>query len=185
MISGASGAGKSIFLRAIVDLDENEGEVFLGDIERNQIPAHQWRTLVGFVPAQTGWWADRVGDHFEQTSLAQASSLDELLTGAGMGKEVLDWQVSRLSSGEMQRLGLVRALALEPKALLLDEPTSALDAKTTKLVELLIKQQLSNGVAIIMISHDDVQVKRLANRAYILENGELKKQKLARKRKND
>ncbi len=184
MISGESGAGKSIFLRAIIDLDENAGEVFLDDIERNQIPAHEWRTLVGFVPAQTGWWADRVGEHFEQTSSTQDSGVNELLLTLGFTPEVLNWQVSRLSSGEMQRLGLARALILKPKALLLDEPTSALDAKNTKLVEALIKQQLSNGVAIIMISHDDAQVKRLANRAYVLENGELKKQKLSKGRKN-
>ncbi len=184
MISGASGAGKSIFLRAIVDLDVNEGEVFLDDIERNIIPAHEWRTLVGFVPAQTGWWADRVGEHFEQTSSTQDNRLNELLLTLGFTPEVLDWQVSRLSSGEMQRLGLARALILKPKVLLLDEPTSALDKKTTKLVETIIKQQLKTGVAIIMVSHDDGQVKRLANRAYILENGELKEQEFKGRRKH-
>ncbi|MCF6343722.1 MAG: ATP-binding cassette domain-containing protein [Devosiaceae bacterium] len=179
MISGASGAGKSLFLRAIVDLDVNEGEVFFDDIERNVIAAHIWRSMIAFVPAQTGWWADRVGDHFEQTSL-----LDDLLLKVGLPLEVFDWQISRLSSGEMQRLGLVRALALKPKFLLLDEPTSALDKKTTKLVEELIKEQLDLGVGIIMISHDDEQVKRLANRSFILENGELKPQQIKRRRKN-
>ncbi len=162
-------------MRAIVDLDVNEGEVFFGDIERNVIAAHIWRSMVAFVPAQTGWWADRVGDHFEQTNL-----LDDLLLKVGLPLEVFDWQVSRLSSGEMQRLGFVRALALKPKFLLLDEPTSALDKKTTKLVEELIKEQLDLGVGIIMISHDDEQVKRLANRSFILEHGELKQQKPSR-----
>ncbi len=175
MISGSSGAGKSLFLRAIVDLDVNEGEVFFGDIERNVIAAHIWRSLVAFVPAQTGWWADKVGDHFEQSEL-----VDEILLKVGLPLEVFDWQVSRLSSGEMQRLGLVRALALKPKFLLLDEPTSALDKKTTNMIEVLIKEQLDNGVGIIMISHDDEQVKRLANRSFILENGELKPQKSSR-----
>ncbi len=179
MISGASGTGKSLFLRAIVDLDENEGEVFLDDIERNKTPAHIWRTLVAFVPAQTGWWADIVGEHFEHTDM-----LNDLLLALGLPLDALNWQVSRLSSGEMQRLGLVRALCLKPKVLLLDEPTSALDVKATKLVETLIKEQLNSGVTIIMISHDEAQVKRLSKRAYILQNGELKLQKSIKRQKN-
>ncbi len=173
IICGASGVGKSIFLRAIVDLDENEGEVSLGEISRNNIAAHKWRKIVAYVPAQSGWWADIVGEHFTINN-----DLYNLLAELGFAQDVLDWQVARLSSGEMQRLGLARALCNKPKALLLDEPTSALDKKTTKIVEELIKKQLKNNLPIIMISHDEEQIKRLANRAYLLEGGKLKEQSI-------
>lgn len=63
-LMGPSGAGKSLFLRAIVDLDPGIGRVLVGDRARSDMPAGAWRRLVSLVPAESGWWADRVGDHF-------------------------------------------------------------------------------------------------------------------------
>ena len=67
---GASGTGKSLLLRAIVDLDPNTGDVTAGDQARNSMSARSWRRLVAYVPSESGWWSDRVGEHFssnEQT----------------------------------------------------------------------------------------------------------------------
>ena len=63
-LMGASGAGKSLLLRAIVDLDPSAGNVRVGDNVRSDMPGSEWRKLVALVPAESGWWADRVGDHF-------------------------------------------------------------------------------------------------------------------------
>ncbi len=156
-------------MRAIVDLDKSKGELLLDGVERQTMPAYEWRKLIALVPAETGWWGDIVGEHFEENY-----PLAELLTSLSLSKDVLEWQVRRLSSGERQRLGFVRALALKPKILLLDEPTAALDEKTTKQVESIIKQQAKSGVGIIIITHDEKQAKRLADKSYLLENGALK-----------
>ncbi len=67
-ISGPSGSGKSLLLRAIADLDPNQGEVLIDDQPRSLIPAPEWRRRVGLLPAETGWWADRVGAHFATTA---------------------------------------------------------------------------------------------------------------------
>ena len=63
-VQGPSGAGKTLLLRAIADLDPNEGLVCLEGRDRSTIPGPGWRRLVGYVPAEPGWWADTVGEHF-------------------------------------------------------------------------------------------------------------------------
>ena len=59
-ISGPSGAGKTLLLRAIADLDPNQGSVFLGQKNRDAFPAPEWRRRVGYLASESGWWADGV-----------------------------------------------------------------------------------------------------------------------------
>lgn len=158
-ISGPSGSGKSLLLRAIVDLDPNQGEVWLAGIARDAMPAPQWRRRVGYVPAEPGWWADTVGQHFEDWSAAQP-----LVTRLGLPGDVNAWPITRPSSGERLRLALVRALMNQPDVLLLDEPTSALDGMAIGLVEALVADQLAKGLAVLWVSHDPAQVTRVARR---------------------
>ena len=167
-ILGKSGCGKSIFLRAIADLDPNQGEVWLNGIKRSDIAAFEWRSKVMLVPAESGWWADVVGEHF-----ADESHTLPLLAALDLPPEILKWQVSRLSTGERQRLAIVRSLALKPDALLLDEPTAALDPEANALVEKLLKQQLVRGVCMILVTHDAKQAERLADRTYQMVDGKL------------
>ena len=124
-IMGKSGSGKSLFLRAVVDLDPNEGDIRLGDQHRNLMPADKWRRLVAMVPSESGWWSDKVSDHFQPGDDPAA------LLAAVRLPDALGWEVSRLSSGERHRLAIVRALCGAPRALLLDEPTAALDQAAT------------------------------------------------------
>jgi len=169
-IMGKSGSGKSLFLRAIADLDPNEGEISLNAKSRDAMPASEWRRMVGLVPAESGWWADSVGDHFDNMA-----GVAKMLAELDLPPEILSWQVARLSTGERQRLALIRALTLQPVALMLDEPTAALDRQATACVESLIQQQLAKGVSIILITHDEHQAARLADETYLLENGKLVK----------
>lgn len=164
-VMGPSGAGKSLFLRAVVDLDPNEGRVRLDGEDRDLMLAHRWRRRVAMVPAESGWWSERVADHFEPGCEAPG-----LLEALGL-PEALDWEVERLSSGERQRLALARALALRPAALLLDEPTAALDAAATARVEAVIGGELARGVPVLLVTHDRAQADRLASRRFTMEKG--------------
>jgi len=75
------------------------------------------------------------------------------------------WQVSRLSSGEKQRLALARILMNKPRVLLLDEPTASLDADNVITVEKLIeKYRCDTGAAVLWVSHDAQQATRVGNR---------------------
>ena len=75
-VQGPSGAGKTLLLRAIADLDPNEGQVCLNGRDRSTIAGPEWRRLVGYLPAEPGWWADTVGEHFDEWAAALASVKD-------------------------------------------------------------------------------------------------------------
>jgi len=169
-IAGPSGAGKSVFLRMIADLDPHVGTVRLDAASREAMPAPRWRRLVTYVAAESGWWADAVAAHFGAT----IEPARALLPAVNLAVEALDWPVARLSSGERQRLALVRALVQEPRALLLDEPTAALDPDATAAVEALLRRVLQRGTSIVLVSHDPRQADRLAARQFRMEAGQLK-----------
>ncbi|WFM70130.1 ATP-binding cassette domain-containing protein [Halomonas sp. CKK8] len=166
-LSGPSGSGKSRLLRAVADLEPHGGEVWLGDISQAALPAHVWRARVMLVPAESQWWADSVGEHMPQAAPADLEAL-------GFTSEVLAWQVSRLSSGEKQRLALLRAISREPMALLLDEPTANLDDATTRRVEAwLVASIRERGWPVLWVAHDPAQIQRVAERHWRIEGSEL------------
>ena len=164
-VLGPSGSGKSLLLRAVADLDPNEGAVRLDGEAREAMEADAWRRRVAFVPAESGWWADRVKEHF-------APGAEPLLAALGL-PDALDWEVSRLSTGERHRLALARALQIRPRALLLDEPTAALDAEATARVEALLAAR--GPAPLLLVTHDAAQADRLAARRYRMAGGRLER----------
>lgn len=169
-ITGQSGSGKSLFLRMIADLDPNEGEVWLNDRERASMPAPAWRKLVMYVPAESGWWADRVMDHFPAVARSAVAPLADRL---GLRADVLDAPVHQLSTGEKQRLSLVRALLPNPPVLLLDEPTGPLDEESGRRVEALLQERMADGTSILLVTHDRHQATLLGHQRYRMVAGHL------------
>ncbi|WP_027358156.1 ABC transporter ATP-binding protein [Desulforegula conservatrix] len=166
-IKGDSGSGKSIMLKAIVDIIPHDGDVFLGTTSMNMVSGPEWRKKVGLLPASSSWWEDRVRDHFifpEQTDFGIM----------GFENDILEWEIKRLSSGEKQRLSILRLLENRPEALLLDEPTANLDPGNTERVENIISDfSKSTGCPVIWVSHDTAQADRIASRLFIMNNGKL------------
>ena len=170
-IRGPSGAGKTLLLRAIADLDPNEGQVCLDGRDRSTIAGPEWRRLVGYVPAEPGWWADTVGEHFSGWTAALAVVRD-----LGFPKEANAWPITRLSTGERLRLALIRALMVRPKVLLLDEPTAALDPASVASVESLIATRVRAGLAALWVTHDTEQSKRIAHRLLAVSDGQVREE---------
>lgn len=167
-ISGASGSGKSRLLRALADLEAHQGNVFLNGCNQQQIPAHLWRLQVRLVPAESQWWSDKVADHFPENY----DPVD--FKALGLDQKSMNWQVSRLSSGEKQRLALLRALAFPLKVLLLDEPTANLDPDLTLQVESWLQQQIrQHQWPVIWVAHNVAQIQRVADRELVIRNGEV------------
>lgn len=161
-IEGPSGSGKTRILRAIADLDPVDAQLFVDGDERREMSASEWRKAVRYAAAEPGWWSDTPRDSFPNISFALARVV-RLLAAVGLDEEVLDRDVTHLSTGERQRIALVRALANEPKVLLLDEPTGALDIGSTALVEELLRFQLLAGRSVLIASHDQALIGRLAH----------------------
>lgn len=167
-LTGPSGAGKSLLLRAIADLIPHEGDTWLDDSPCSQMKPSLWRRQVGYLPAESHWWSERVGDHFSQP---HAEAFQRL----GFEVDVLNWQVSRLSTGERQRLAMLRLLANQPRALLLDEPTASLDPAGVIRVEAMLGDyQLQRQAPMLWVSHDAEQIKRVAQREFELQNGRVR-----------
>ena len=167
-IMGPSGSGKSLLLRQVADLDPGHGVALLDGRPRSGMRGHEWRRQVIYCQAEAGWWDDRVAPHF--TDRARALAIMERL---GLPADKLDALVHELSTGERQRLGLVRALAQEPRVLLLDEPTAALDQTATDRVEKELRRYLGSGAAVLMVTHSPAQAERMARRSWRMEQGRM------------
>jgi ABC-type iron transport system FetAB ATPase subunit len=166
-LTGPSGAGKSLLLRAIADLDPHQGDCAIDDKICSGMPAPQWRRQVGLLPAKTVWWFDTVGEHF-------ANREPRWLANLGFDTDVMHWTVSRLSTGEQQRLALLRLLQNQPQVLLLDEPTASLDAENTQRMEQLIAEYRSaQHCAIFWVTHAPQQATRVAQRHLVIKDNQL------------
>jgi phosphate transport system ATP-binding protein len=180
---GPSGCGKSTFIRCLNRMHElvpdarAEGTVLLDgdDIYARSADPVSIRRQVGMVfqrpnPFPTKSIADNIlsGPKFNRVKLS-SNDRDDLveatLRGAGLWDEVksrLSIPAGGLSGGQQQRLCIARALAIEPKVLLMDEPCSALDPQSTLKIEDLIRE-LKERLTIIIVTHNMQQARRVSD----------------------
>jgi ABC-type lipoprotein export system ATPase subunit len=134
------------------------------------MPAPQWRSQTSYVAAESGWWADRVIEHFSAYTRSEIAALAARL---GVGADLLDAPVAQLSTGEKQRLSLVRALLPNPPVLLLDEPTGPLDEDSVIQVEALLRERMAAGTSILLVTHNPAQAERLGVQRYRMLAGHM------------
>jgi len=172
-LTGISGVGKTQFLRAVADIIPHQGSLALDGVECNSIAPYEWRKQLSMLPAESRWWYDIVRQHFPEDYMQEFGF--KWLKVLGFPDDVMEWQISRLSTGEKQRLSLLRAMINQPRMLLLDEPTSSLDHyHTTELEKFLFQCRQQQQIGLIWISHDLEQLRRVSDRIYSLEKNELR-----------
>lgn len=174
-IAGPSGSGKSTLLRLLNRLAEpDSGRVAYRGRELSALDVLALRREVALVPQLPALLPGTAADNvcFGPGLVGREADVAAVLELAGLPTAFADRDADRLSTGEQQRLMLARALALEPRVLLLDEPTSALDERTRDHVEETLGQLRGRlGIALVLVTHDFVQAERLAERVVRLEDG--------------
>ena len=171
-IRGQSGIGKTQLFRAISDLIPSTGDVLLNGCRKDSVAPAMWRSNVTMLPTDSVWWYDDVMSHF--ASPQEKKFLKNMCSTLGLPEEIIHWQVNRLSTGEKQRLALIRSLQIKPSVLLLDEPTSALDGVNTQLVENVLSRLCRNEkLSLVWVSHDAEQLLRVSDRILMMDKTSL------------
>ena len=187
---GPSGCGKSTFLKCFIrmnDLVEGcriEGEFRVGNVDiYDKIDVNELRRNVGMVFQKPNPFPMSVYDNVaygpRTLGVHKRAELDEIveksLRGACMWddlKDRLGKSALGLSGGQQQRLCIARALAANPKILLMDEPTSALDPISTGKIEDLM-EELKKDITIVIVTHNMQQATRIADKTAFFLLGEL------------
>src|SRR3984957_13079615 len=184
-VLGRSGTGKSVLLRMIVGLETPDlGSVSILGQDIAGFSLDQLgvvRKKMGFLFQHAALYdsltvGENVGfplrHHRRDLSRAERSDrVNQLLAEVGL-ENALNKMPSDISGGMQKRVGLARALALEPEILLLDEPTAGLDPISSgEIDELVLKLQRERKMASIVVTHDMHSAKTIANRLAILDKG--------------
>lgn len=150
-----------MLLRALADLDPVSGQMYLDGNSFLDSSGPHWRRQVALLTAESFWWHADVAAHFDTPP--DAATLARL----NLPPDILDKPVERTSTGERQRLALLRLLQHQPKVLLLDEPTANLDDDNRRAVEELISDYLlQHQACALWTSHDRQQIRRVAGRHF-------------------
>jgi osmoprotectant transport system ATP-binding protein len=184
VLIGASGSGKTTTLKMLNRLIEpSEGRVLIADEDTSGLVPHELRRRIGYgaqraglfphldlahnvgiTPKLLGWSRERI-----------AERVDRLLDRVGLDPSAYrSRSPETLSGGEQQRVSLARALAAEPRVLLLDEPFGALDpVSRDELQEALLEIVREDGLTVVFVTHDMSEALLLADRIAVLEAGHI------------
>ncbi|MGD0529723.1 MAG: ATP-binding cassette domain-containing protein [Polyangiaceae bacterium] len=186
-IVGGSGAGKTTLLRLIVALERpTSGQIFIDGedtVPMNERELNRVRQKFGMVYQYAALLdsitvLDNVAfplvEHTKLSAAERRTKVMDKLTVLGLNDSVLAKFPSELSGGMRKRVGLARALMLDPPIIVYDEPTSGLDPLTSRAVDELIEETRQHfSVTSIVITHDIASCFAIADQAILLDRGKL------------
>ncbi len=185
-ILGGSGTGKSVLVKHLVGLLEGDaGIIRMGDgevtgLSGGELYAHRRRFGYLFQGAALFDSLDvgeNVGLGLKENTKKSEDEIDAIVSEklALVGLEGIERKrVAELSGGMKKRVGLARAIAMEPEVIIYDEPTTGLDPVTSAVIgELILSMKKSLSITSLVVTHDIPLVRRVADRAVLLHDGKL------------
>ncbi len=177
---GPSGCGKTTLLRTIAGFEDlDQGSIELDGVPMGRTPPNLRPVITVFQSyalfphmsvAQNIAFALEMLNRPRDGIRARVAEMMTLLRLEGLG----DRRPAQLSGGQQQRVALGRALASEPKVLLLDEPLSALDLKLRKEMQIELKRlQTATGITFVFVTHDQEEALRMSDRIAVMRDGRL------------
>ena len=171
VLLGYNGAGKTAFLRLLSGLSRpDKGIVKLSTSSEKLLFENVTMLFHKPVMLKRSVWSNIVYG-LKQGSMDK-NELFQFIQDAKI-EHLVERPAREISAGEQQRVAFVRALATQPRVLLLDEPTSNLDPFSIDVIEELIKKISTHGVKIVMVTHNVEQAKRLAGEMIFLHDGKI------------
>ena len=185
-ILGRSGTGKSVTLKLLLGLlKPDSGKIFLNDLQIESLDsAHlvQARKTMGFLFQYSALFdsmtvAENVAFPLRRhTSMSEDDIMNAVkarLAAVGLEKD-LDQMPLELSGGMRKRVGLARALALDPAILLVDEPSSGLDPITAQEIDtLLLSLKSAGNTTIVVVTHNMTSARRIGDQLIVLSEGNI------------
>lgn len=181
VLMGPNGCGKSTFLRICSLLERPDGgELMFTDGDSPLVHDISLRRRMTLVLPRTGVFNSTVFNNVAYGLKVRGmdgnrvkAEIDRALDVVGLGHKKKQ-NARTLSSGETQRLGLARALAIDPELLFLDEPTASVDQENTAIIESIIGRLKTDGrTTVIMTTHDKDQAERLADTLLFMAAGRI------------
>jgi len=172
VLAGPSGSGKTTLLRLCNRLEvPTSGTVRFRGEDLAELDPLALRRRVGMVFQRPTLFPGTIAENFAVAAPDGADGYEQQLAAVGLPTDWLDRPADDLSGGEAQRACLARTLLTGPEVLLMDEPTSSLDPAATRTLEDLGVQLSRSGLAVLWVSHDLAQVRRIADSCLVLRDG--------------
>ena len=181
---GPNGAGKTTTFNSIVGfVVPDAGQIYLDDIEITDFPMYRRaRQGIGYLTQETSIFrkltvAQNIRAILEIQGLSKArlqERLEELLVELDLEARS-NQQADTLSGGETRRVEIARALATEPRYILLDEPFAGIDPRTVEDIQTIISALQKKGLGILITDHNVRETLKITDRGYIMVDGSILK----------